>query len=377
MPHTMLRCSECQNYHLPDMKTLGCERCGAPLDVEYIGDGGEQSGIRPPGWTGPAIPLPVHTSDAFVTLGEGGTPCVSLNSISKELGLENLVAKLEFMNPTGSFKDRGTSIMMSVAREQGVREIVEDSSGNAGASVSAYAARAGIRAHIFAPSTAPEAKLQQIKVYGAQTHAIEGSREDTTRAAVDYCAERGLVYASHNLSPYFIEGTKMFAYELFQQYGQGIPGDIVMPVGNGSLFIGAWKGFQELRQAGLLTSMPRLHAVQASAVMPLAAAYDGVKWKREPGSSTIAGGISVGDPPRLRQCLRVLQESGGVALAVDDDAIKLWHGRLAEVEGIYAEPTSAAAFAGLERLAAEGRIDRDGSVLVAVTGFGLKDAPPA
>ncbi|MCH7653648.1 MAG: pyridoxal-phosphate dependent enzyme, partial [Chloroflexi bacterium] len=169
MPHTMLRCSECQHYHLPDMKTLGCERCGAPLDVEYIGDGGEQSGIRPPGWTGPAIPLPVHTSDAFVTLGEGGTPCVSLNGISKELGLENLVAKLEFMNPTGSFKDRGTSIMMSVASEQGVREIVEDSSGNAGASVSAYAAKAGIRAHIFAPATAPEAKLQQIKVYGAQT----------------------------------------------------------------------------------------------------------------------------------------------------------------------------------------------------------------
>ena len=376
MPHTILRCGDCQKYHVPDMMTLGCQSCGAPLDVEYIGDGAEQSGIRLPGWTGHSIPLPVHTSDAFVTLGEGGTPCIKLTNLSESLGLTDLSAKLEFMNPTGSFKDRGTSIMLSFAREQGVREIVEDSSGNAGASVSAYSARAGIKAHIFAPATAPVAKLQQIKVYGAQTHTIEGSREDTTRAAVDFCAERGLVYASHNLSPFFIEGTKTFAYELFQQYGEDIPGDVVMPVGNGSLFIGAWKGLQEMRVAGLLKAMPRLHAVQASAVMPLVAAYEGVEWKREPGSSTIAGGISVGDPPRLRQCLRVLQESGGVALAVDDDAIEAWHRRLAEVEGIYGEPTSAAAFAGLERLAAEGRIARDGAVLVAVTGFGLKDAAP-
>ena len=376
MPHTILRCNECQNYHAVDMKTLGCEKCGAPLDVEYIGDGAEQSGIRPPGWTGASIPLPVHMSDAFVTLGEGDTPCIQLTNLSKGLGLTSLFAKLEFMNPTGSFKDRGTSIMLSVAREQGVREIVEDSSGNAGASVSAYAAKAGIKAHIFAPATAPEAKLQQIKVYGAQTHAVEGSREDTARAAVDYCAERDLVYASHNLSPFFIEGTKMFAYELFQQFGEGIPNDIVMPVGNGSLFIGAWKGFQELRQAGLLAKTPRMHAVQASAVMPLAAAYEGVEWRREPGSSTIAGGISVADPPRLKQCLRVLRESGGVALAVDDDAIRVWHRRLAEAEGIYAEPTSAAAFAGLERLAAEVRIAKDETVLVVVTGFGLKDAPP-
>ena len=376
MPHTTLSCNECQNFHLPDMYKLSCDICGGPLDVEYVGGEAQSSSVRLPGWTGPDIPLPVHTPDAFVTLGEGSTPCVQLTSISNSLGLKNLVAKLEFMNPTGSFKDRGTSMMLSVAREQGVLEIVEDSSGNAGASVSAYAAKAGIKAHIFAPATAPEAKLQQIKVYGAQTHTIEGSREDTTQAAIDFCAERGLVYASHNLSPYFIEGTKTFAYELFQQFGEDMPGNIVIPVGNGSLFIGAWRGLNELRQAGLLTSMPRLHAIQASAVMPLVAAYEGVEWKREPGSSTIAGGISVGDPPRLKQCQRVLHESGGTALAVDDDAIRVWHKRLAESEGIYAEPTSAAAFAGLERLVGESRIARDESVLMAVTGFGLKDAPP-
>ena len=118
MPHTVLRCVECKTDHVADMNTLGCKSCGSPLDVEYIVDGTEHSGVQPPRWTGPNIPLPIHKSDAFVTLGEGGTPCIPLATLSKSLGLKDLVAKLEFMNPTGSFKDRGTSIMLSVARER-------------------------------------------------------------------------------------------------------------------------------------------------------------------------------------------------------------------------------------------------------------------
>ena len=281
------------------------------------------------------------------------------------------------MNPTGSFKDRGTAILMSAAKEHGVTEIVEDSSGNAGASVSAYAARAGIKAHIFAPADAPAAKMQQIEVYEAESHPVEGPREASTAAAVEYYKSRDLVYVSHNLSPFFIEGTKAFAYEVAQQFQQKLPDHIVIPVGNGSLLIGAWKGFCELKKTGAISDIPRLHCIQAKAVMPIAAAFEGKTWSAEPNSRTIAGGISVGTPPRLQQALGVLKDSGGMALAVDDDHISHWHKLLAREEGIYAEPTSAAAFAGLEEMVKQGHIKNSETVLVPVTGFGLKDAPPS
>ena len=374
MAHFVLECSECGTTHEPDMATLACRGCGSPLLVSYL-EGAEGVGpILPAGWTGPNIPLPLHDRDMLVSLGEGGTPCVELGAIGRLLGLNRLFAKLEIMNPTGSFKDRGTAVMMSAAREHGVTEVVEDSSGNAGASVSAYAARAGIKAHIFAPAGAPEAKLQQIRVYGAEAHLIEGSREATTEAALAYQESHGLVYASHNMSPYFIEGTKTLAYELSTELPELL--HIVMPVGNGSLFIGAWQGYRELTGADVVADMPRFHAVQAASVIPIVAAHQGQAWSVENAFATIAGGIAVADPPRLRQALRVLESTQGVAVAVADEATLRWQRLLAETEGIYAEPTSAAAFAGLEELVGRGEIGADESVVVPVTGFGLKDKAP-
>ena len=376
MSHISLGCPECGTSHAADMSTLRCRKCTSPLDVQYAENLSCFDIPQLPGWTGPEIPLPVHDRKALVSLGEGNTPCVQLDSVGRLLGLKKLYAKLEFMNPTGSFKDRGTAIMMSVAREKGVKEVVEDSSGNAGASVSAYAARAGIKAHVFAPSTAPTAKIQQIKVYGAQTHQVEGPREATTEAAVAFYTERSLVYASHNMSPYFIEGTKIFAYEVSNQFSHALPDHILVPVGNGALFTGAWKGFKELRSAGLVSAMPRLHAIQARAVMPIVAAYIGQEWAQEPGVTTIAGGISVGKPPSLNQVLNVLKESNGIAVGVADDEIIRWQKLLAEKEGIYGEPTSATAFAGLDELVRQGEIRPGDTVLIPITGFGLKDAPP-
>ena len=377
MSHIMLRCTVCAAEHDADMATLRCRVCGAPLDVEYTSAASDMPGAQPRGWSGPRIPLPIHDAEALVSLGEGNTPCVNLAALGESLGLSRLYAKMELLNPTGSFKDRGAAIMVSVAREHGVREIVEDSSGNAGASVSVYAARAGIRAHIFAPAGAPQAKIKQIRVYGAQAHLLEGPREAAAEAALRYCTEGGLVYASHSLSPYFAEGTKTFAYEVAQQFPAGVPGHVVIPVGNGSLLIGAWNGFQELLQAGRIDRMPRLHCIQARSVMPIVAAYRGEEWAPEAATATIAGGIAVGAPPRKQQVLDILRRSNGVALAVDDDDIARWQRLLAEKEGIYAEPTSAAAFAGLERLVDQGEVPKDDTVLIPVTGSGLKDAPPA
>ena len=377
MSHIRLRCTRCGASHAADMVTLECRKCGAPLEVDYAEAGLSTTGVQPLGWTGPTVPMPLHDPGAGVSLGEGGTPCVELSAIGKHLGLRTLYAKLEFLNPTGSFKDRGSAVMMGVAREHGVEELVEDSSGNAGASVSAYAARAGVKAHIFVPASAPQAKLGQIRAYGAEVHSVEGSREDTTAAAMAYVARRRLVYASHALSPYYFEGTKTFAYEVAERFAEeGLPRHILFPVGNGSLLIGTWIGLRELREAGQIAEVPRLHCVQGRAVMPIVAAHHGEAWSPGDATNTVAGGIAVAAPPRREQVLAVLRATNGDAVAVEESDILRFQRLLAETEGIFAELTSAAAFAGLEKLVKGGVIEPDEPVLVPVTGSGLKDVPP-
>ena len=240
----------------------------------------------------------------------------------------------------------------------------------------AYAARAGIKSHIFVPADAPEAKLRQIKAYGTVVHSIEGSRAAVTAAAVSYCHENGLVYTSHMLSPYFAEGTKAFAYEVADLFSREIPSNIVFPVGNGSLLIGAYNGFQELKLSGHIDQIPKLHCVQSRNVMPLVSAFNGQYWHADQAVKTIAGGISIAAPSRQWQILEILRLTGGSAVAVGESSILQMQRDLAEQEGIFAEPTSAAAFAGLETLADNGVIHPGGDVLVPVTGFGLKDEPP-
>ena len=370
--HIALRCSSCGERHAADVATLGCKECGSPLDVEYLGDHEAERGAQPLNWKGPPIPLPLSETGSIVSMGEGNTPTVALPAVGRELGLERLYGKLEFLNPTGSYKDRGTSVMLAAVSEHGVREVVEDSSGNAGASVAAYSARSGMKAHVFVPAGAPEAKLKQIRVHGAEVHAIEGTREATTETAVSFAREQRLVYASHALSPYFPEGTKTFAYEIYQEYGRELPMHIVFPVGNGGLLLGAWRGFQELLEGGRIDRIPRLHCVQSTAVMPIAAAHNGAAWDGGQATKTIAGGISVAAPPRQGQVLEALRATGGDALAVDDQDILRFQRLLAEGDGIHAEPTSAAAFAGLERLISECSVLEGDAVLVPVTGSGLK-----
>ena len=200
MRHVRLVCGACEADHAPDMKTLECRRCPAPLDAEYTGMGATLD------VAGYDVAMPFSDAASMPTLGEGGTPVMWLAKLGAALGLDRLDAKLEYMNPTGSYKDRGTVVMLAVAREQGVEEVVEDSSGNAGASVSAYSARAGIRAHIFAPATAPAAKLKQIRVYGAEVHSIEGPREAATEAAMSFCEQRGPCLRVARVEPVLLRG---------------------------------------------------------------------------------------------------------------------------------------------------------------------------
>ncbi len=382
----LLTCSEC-SADVPSGKAVwSCPACGSLLELRLDPDsldpevrsqmlGSAWSISSAPGiWAyGPFIPV---DPAAIVSLGEGNTPILPLQKLGGQIGLQQLYAKLEYVAPTGSFKDRGATALVSKARALRVTRLVEDSSGNAGASIAAYCARAGIGATIYVPASAPEAKKAQIALYGAEVVAVAGTREEVTEAALERCRREGAYYGSHNWNPYFLEGTKTFAYEVAAAFDWNPPEHLVMPVGNGSLYLGAWKGFGELQAFGVLNNRaPRLHVAQATACMPIVDAFERGLERTAPVATrtTVAGGISIARPSRGRVILRTLRESGGSAAAVSDDDILTYQRLLASLEGIFCEPTSAAAFAALPALLHLGAIRPQDRVLVAITGIGLKD----
>ena len=355
------RCVSCGATQPARISDLACDSCGSVLDVAYD---------EPSDGYSPRLPL--SRVSERISLGEGATPLVALPGIAAALGIRRLWAKLEMMAPTGSFKDRGSAVLVSAALEAGVSEFVEDSSGNAGASLSAYAAAAGITAHVFFPDSAAQGKVDQIGIFGAALHPTPGPRQAATDAAVAYVAEHSLPYLSHNLSPYFLEGMKSFSYEVVGS-DAAVVTDIVVPVGNGSLLIGLFKGFEELQASERIGATPRLRAVQAEPVQPLVAALNDEEWTFNPDLKTVASGISVSHPQRLEQCVSVVKLSDGSGIAVDDGAMLRWQCRLSYEAGIFCEATSAAAFAGLEAMIARGDISRDAQVLMPITGSGLKE----
>ncbi len=355
-----LKCLDCDAIVPPTVRILNCPDCGGLFEVAYTAHPSTDS------------PLPLQSPASRLSLGEGATPVIELRRTASQLGLSRLWAKLEYIAPTGSFKDRGSSVLISVAREHRVTEFVEDSSGNAGASLAAYAAAAGIKAHVFAPSSASPGKLRQITVFGAELHTVDGPRQAATDAARRFVEERGIVYLSHNLSPYFSEGMKAFSYEVAQSPAKAAR-HIVIPVGNGSLLIGAKRGFDELRDRGSISALPKLHCVQANSVRPVVAVINGEDWDFGRAEATVASGIAVSKPPRIEQIVDAVSLTGGTGIAVPDGSILDWQAKLARTEGIFCEATSAATFAGLERLISDGVIERGDEVLVPVTGSGLKE----
>jgi threonine synthase len=229
---------------------------------------------------------------------------------------------------------------------------------------------------LYVPASAPSEKLLQARLYGADIKPIIGSRTDVAKAAENAWRTTGTYYASHNLNPFFLEGMKTFAFELAEGLAWQVPDHVIFPVGGGALIVGAWKGFKELSQLGWINSLPRLHCVQSEACMPIVEAFRNGATSTTPSreGETIAGGIQIANPTRGRQVLSVLRESNGEAVEVDDQAIRRHQKELARTEGIFAEPTSCAALAGLEKLLDRGSIGHDESTVVAITGFGLKDS---
>ncbi|TFH37790.1 MAG: pyridoxal-phosphate dependent enzyme, partial [Anaerolineales bacterium] len=285
--------------------------------------------------------FPLSSTTPFISLGEGDTPLVEVHRDQRTVFL-----KCEHLNPTGSFKDRGTAVLISTLLAQGVTSALEDSSGNAGASFAAYAARAGIEATVFVPDYASGPKVAQIQAYGARVVRILGPRSAVAEAVQRKAGKDG-VYASHAYLPHGLAGMATIAYELVEQLGK-VPGAIVMPVGQGTLFLGVYRGFRALHQAGVIESLPKMVGVQAQACAPIWAVFHagaaGLGLVQE--GPTLAEGIRIVHPLRGDRILAALDESGGMMVAVDEADILPARDQLAG-QGLYVEPTSAVVWAAL------------------------------
>ncbi|UOR01401.1 pyridoxal-phosphate dependent enzyme [Leucobacter allii] len=311
--------------------------------------------------------LPVEVAEP-ISLGEGGTPLVPLPWAGA-----GVLGKLEWCSPTGSFKDRGASVMLSVLRAQGVDAVIEDSSGNGGAAVAAYAAAGGMRAAVFAPASTSPAKLVQARAHGARIELVDGPREAAQAAAIA-AAERGEgCYASHNWQAFFLEGTKSLAYEIWEDLGRRAPDCVVLPVGAGSSLLGCAIGFGELLRSGRISRLPRLYAAQPLHCSPLDAAHRAPGAAPRPVLPTVAEGAAIARPLRLRDMLDAVRESAGGTVAVSEAGIRAAHAALA-ARGLYVEPTSATAAAGLAELRASGDIGVGETAILVLTGSGLKTA---
>lgn len=301
-------------------------------------------------------------------LGEGWTPLLEADWDGVPVRM-----KAEFLMPSGSFKDRGTAVMLSYLKQCGVTEILEDSSGNAGASVATYGAAFGLKSRIFVPASAPAPKRYQIAAMGAEVVPVSGTRDDVAQAAI--AASKMCFYAGHNYQPFFLEGTKTLAFELWEQFGFSVPDNIVIPCGQGSNVMGCHIGFGELKARGQIASVPRLFAVQAANAAPYYAAYaaGGDSPVEIDAKPTIADGIASARGVRIPEVLRAVRETGGRCLAVEEDEI-VDALRALTGQGYFVEPTTAAAGAGLSRLIADGEIRPGQTTVVILTGSGLKAA---
>ncbi|MFV2044103.1 MAG: pyridoxal-phosphate dependent enzyme [Anaerolineales bacterium] len=356
------RCSSCGRDYPRQGLPYRCPTCGGHFDLA--------DGLRYAPGAGRRLErylesFPLPPDARLYTLGEGGTPLVA-----EELEQGRVYFKCEHLNPTGSFKDRGTMVLVSALKAVGVEQAVEDSSGNAGASFAAYAARAGIRARVFVPDYASGPKRAQIEAYGAELVRVSGPRSETTQAVLR-AAENGSVYASHAYLPHVVPGMATIAFEIAEALGRA-PGAMIFPVGQGTLLLGAYLGFKTLLEAGVTEGMPSLIGVQAQACAPLWAVHVGgsarLDWVRE--QETLAEGIQIVHPLRGDAVLRAVEETGGAFVAVEEAEIERGLSELAQ-RGFLVEPTSAVIWPALEKL----RSDLPEPVVAVLTGSGFKVGP--
>jgi len=381
-----LQCSGCgSEFSHTEIHTF-CPDCQSPLLCMYDLQGARQHvdrdeiSRRQRGmWRWHEL-LPVLSQDNQIFLGEGDTPLLALPRLEKELGLSRLYVKDESLNPTGSFKARGLAAAVSKARELGVDEVIIPTAGNAGGAMAAYAARAGLKAHIFMPRDTPFANMEESRMAGAEVVLVDGLISDAAGMAGEKARAEGWFDVSTFKEPYRVEGKKVMGYELAEAFQWQLPDVIIYPTGGGTGLVGMWKAFAELEALGWLENIarPRMVSVQADGCAPVVKAFQANAsfcdfWTN---AHTVASGLRVPKSFADHLILHDIYESEGTAVAVSDEAILESQKQLAGMEGIFAAPEGAATLAALKDLIKQNWVRSDERIVLFNTGSGLKYLDP-
>ena len=375
-----LECSVCaRRYEAGKVQTL-CE-CGGPLLVRYDLDQAKTAwkidalAKAPPTMWRYAPLLPVTNLNDVVSLGEGLTPLMKADRLAARIGVTDLWVKDEGVNPTGSFKARGISCAISMCVELGLSKIAVASAGNAGSALAAYAAAAGIEAHIFVPRDVPRSNYIECRAYGAHVNLIDGLISDCGRIIAERKQAEGWFDLSGLKEPYRIEGKKTMGYEIAEQFGWTLPSAILYPTGGGVGLIGMWKAFDELEAMGWISSQrPKMIAVQTTGCQPVVRALEQGELKTTywDDAHTVAAGLRVPKPLGDALTLAAIRASKGTAIAVTDEELLDSSLELASATGIFAAPEGGACLAALKKLLANGFLKPDERILLYNTGSGLK-----
>jgi len=366
-----LRCSQCSAIQERFPSKYKCGNCGGLLEYVY-----DHERLKEVKLTGPLSfwrykPLLPEVKNT-IAIGEGGTPLHEAQRLAKEIGLKGLYLKDETQNPTNSFRDRCTALMVSNALDLEYDSIICASNGNLGASLAAYCAKSGLLCHVIVPKTVDMGKLAQMLIYDAIIEEHGETVDESIERAEPLAKETGWYQATAELNPLVIEAQKTIAYEIAEQFGA--PNWFIAPMGSGGTLYSVWKGFKETKTLGIVGKTPKMIGVQAHGCAPIVNAY--LKNEPEPLAvskpSTNALGILVGKPLNGKWALKALKESEGVAVSVRDSEILRAEQEIARLEGIFAEPASSATIAALKKLVEQGVVDRQDKVVCLITGSGLK-----
>lgn len=374
------KCFECAREHPPADVEYVCPACGGNLDVLYDYDrvreqltkAGLSADRNFTMWRYRAL-LPIHESSAVPPLTVGWTPIYDCTRLAAEFGVSRLLIKDDGRNPTASFKDRPSALAVVKANEAEAGAITTASSGNAGSALAGICASIGMKSVIFVPATAPPAKIAQLQIYGASVVLVEGTYDEAFDLCLAAAKRYGWYQRSTGVNPFTREGKKTAALEIAEQLSWRAPDKVVVSVGDGNIISGLWKGFRDLQALGFLDRVPQLIGVQAETASPIVEAANGDGIVREGPSHTIADSINVGRPRDATAAIRAIRDSGGRGVKINDSEIIAAITELARATGVFAEPAAAAAFAGFKAMSASGMIRSDETVLLMLTGNGLKD----
>ena len=378
---THLECAACAAQYPAGQLYNLCEKCGKPLLVRYdlskaaVSLTKESLSSRPSSMWRYREVMPVDSDENIVTLGEGFTPLLHAPRLGKSLGMSELYIKDESLNPTGSFKARGMSAAVSMAKELGVKKVAAPSAGNAAGALAAYAARAGMEAHLFMPRDTPRANVVESIELGAHVTLIDGLITDCGAEVAKRKDAEGWFDVSTLKEPYRVEGKKTLGYELAEAMGWTLPDVIIYPTGGGTGLIGMWKAFDEMEEMGWIGSMrPRMVTVQSEGCAPIVTAFE--KGERFadmfPNATTVASGLRVPKAIGDFLILDAIRASGGSAVAVSDADLIAAVREIGAAEGVFAAPEGGACLPALRKLIERGEVERDERVVLFNTGAGVK-----